>query len=360
MPTLPEININKINSLIALIAGLPMQKAYRRLLSKPEVKDSVYYQLEYEINSTKNIERANEKLKDWEKSGISFVSISENLYPEKLKNICDAPLGLFILGNQENLKNLNASLAIVGSRIADNFGCELALQCGDYMAEMGVCIISGLAIGIDTFAHKGAIQSANGFPTIAVLGNGFPSVYPSSNQGLAKEIISKGGLIVSHFLPGTPAYPSNFLDRNRIIAGLSDATLVIQAPERSGSLSTARYALEEGRDVLAVPGAVNDPRYKGSNRLIKSGAHLICDKSDLKEFFPQAVPLKEDAYTSGEKLTSEQQKLVKRLKKDNKVHIDQLKIFFKDNSQLAAVLLELEIAGIVKQETGNFIRFIGG
>lgn len=360
MPHLQDINTNKIRGLIAFLGSKSLQNAYIASFNRPELQDSNYHQLIYELNLQSNIDQAVEKINFWKSMGITIVSLGEEHYPQKLKNIFNPPILLFLRGEEDNLKKLKFSLGVVGSRKADSFGCELSLEYSEYAAERGICIVSGLAFGVDTYAHRGALRSSSQFPTIAVLGNGLESIYPSANRQLAQDIVERGGLVISQFRPEERPFAQNFLNRNRIIAGLSDATLVIQAPEKSGSLVTARYALEEGRDILVIPGAVNDPRYTGSNKLIKSGAHIVCRQIDILDFY-SSLPIE----TLADKLSLEihglshdQKIVISRLKKDVKVHIDQLENSFSDRSNLSAALLELELEGIIRQEPGNFIRLV--
>ena len=173
-------------------------------------------------------------------------------------------------------------MAIVGGRNADSFGRELSYRYAESLSAAGAVVISGLALGVDTAAHQGALSNDCQAKTIAVLGNALPDIYPKSNHRLVEKIKSQQGLVVSQFMPGEKTYPSNFLNRNRIIAALADVVIVIQAGARSGSLSTARSALEYGKDLYVIPGAVDDPRYTGSNKLIQQGANVLLSEEDLK------------------------------------------------------------------------------
>ncbi len=176
---------------------------------------------------------------------------------------------------------------IVGARKASIAGLHLASRIAKLLAENQQKIISGLAIGIDASAHQGALDSGQQSSTLAILGNGLPSIYPGTNQNLARKIIQNGGVLLSQFYPYSRAYPANFLNRNRLIAGLSDNILVIEASEQSGSRVTARYALEQGKNLYVIPGDISNPNYKGSNQLIKSGAEIITCMEDFYEFLPK-------------------------------------------------------------------------
>lgn len=288
--------------------------------------------------------------------GIHAITNNDPLYPAKLRHVPSPPRVLYFRGDGEQFSRLDYSVAIVGTRRADKFGCELAFQFAEQCAASGVPVVSGLAEGIDTAAHRGALTKNSPLPTIAVLGNGLQSIYPKKNEFLAREILERGGLIVSQFPSEMAPRAQNFLDRNRVISGLSDATLVIQAPKRSGALSTATHALSQGRDLLVVPGGVNDPRYEGSLRLLRSGAHLISSASDLAEFFPEDKKSAKKKRESA--LSSEEKKIIKRLKNEVKLHIDELSAEFSDPGALAEILIQLEVSGIIASEPGNFIRLL--
>jgi len=203
-------------------------------------------------------------------SGNQLLPISSPDYPQLLHELTDPPSALFIKGDT-NLLQL-PQIAMVGSRSASRSGLETAQQFASHLASSGLVITSGLALGIDSAAHRGALQ-ANG-KTIAVLGTGLDRVYPARNRELAHQIAEQG-LLVSEYLPGTPPIQSNFPRRNRIIAGLSIGTLVVEAALKSGSLITARLAAETGREVFAIPGSIHNPMARGCHALIREGAKLV-------------------------------------------------------------------------------------
>jgi DNA processing protein len=209
---------------------------------------------------------------------VQIISSDDPTYPMSLLELPDAPPVLFVDG--ELLPCDELSVAIVGTRHASVYGRQQAEKIAFGLAKAGVTIISGMARGIDTAAHQGAIDA--GGRTIAVYGCGIGHVYPPENEGLAKAIASQGA-IVSEFAPDTKPRGGMFPQRNRIISGLSHATLVIEAPERSGALITARTASEQGRDVLALPGNVNSRASQGTNLLIRDGAKLIRNAEDVLE-----------------------------------------------------------------------------
>lgn len=200
-------------------------------------------------------------------------------FPFLLKEIPDPPRKIFVLGNlpgQESIK-----IALVGTRKATEAGKTVAKEIARELASLGIVIVSGLAMGIDTAAHEGALES-NGL-TIAVLANGLDKIYPAQNENLAKNIILSNGALITEYPENTPSFPSQFLERNRIISGLCHAVIIIEAPERSGSLATARFAAEQGREVLVFPGPINNENYKGSHKLIRDGARLVASFKDILE-----------------------------------------------------------------------------
>ncbi|MBL4823384.1 MAG: DNA-protecting protein DprA [Colwellia sp.] len=208
-----------------------------------------------------------------------IITFDDPLYPHLLKQIYDPPLVIFIQGNK---KLLNYSqLAIVGSRSASANGRETAFELAQQLVEVGLVITSGLALGIDAAAHKGALTF--NASTIAVVATGLDKVYPARHRALAQQIISQHGAIISEFLPGTLPKAGHFPKRNRIISGLSIGVLVVEAALQSGSLITARCALEQNRDVFSIPSAINNSQAKGCHWLIKQGAKLVEEVADIIE-----------------------------------------------------------------------------
>lgn len=216
------------------------------------------------------------------RSNIGHITIYDKDYPPLLKEIYDAPAVLYIRGEIKALQSIG--LAIVGSRKHSPYGRGVVRQLARQCVEAGLAVISGLALGIDGEAHRTTLES--GGPTIAVLGCGLDQIYPASHLSLANRIIEEGGAIISEFSPGTPALPYNFPQRNRIIAGLSLGTLVIEASENSGSLITAECALEYNREVFAVPGPIDSPYSRGTNLLIQKGAKLTMSVDDIISELP--------------------------------------------------------------------------
>ena len=212
--------------------------------------------------------------------GIKQIKYTDGFYPKLLRNIEDKPVYIFIKGNLDIINN--TSFAMVGSRNASISGLKIARSLAYKIAKNNINIVSGLAYGIDTASHIGALEYEEG-RTIAVLGNGLleEDLYPKSNLRLYKDILAKGGLIVSEYVIGTKPEKYHFPARNRIISGLSEKVIVVEASKNSGSLITVDFALEQGRDVYAVPGNILDNNSKGVNSLIKEGAKVLDSYEDL-------------------------------------------------------------------------------
>ena len=228
----------------------------------------------------KDLKQRAEEYHRLKEKGIDFISLWDKEYPEKLKEIYDSPAGLFVKGKLP--ENDRPALAVVGARHCTSYGRMAAKEFSAALAAEGIQIISGLAYGIDGEGHRGA-QKAGG-KTFAVLGCGVDICYPREHYCLYQEIAEKGGLI-SEYLPSSPPLARNFPMRNRIISGLADAVLVVEAAARSGSLITAELALDQGRDVFAVPGRISDPLSAGTNELIKSGAGCVTAPEDVLDHF---------------------------------------------------------------------------
>lgn len=208
--------------------------------------------------------------------GVSFISLEDSAYPERLKAISDAPYGIYTKGPLPGEQKKN--VAIVGARMCSEYGRAVATELGKQLAARGVCVVSGMARGIDSAAHEGALLA--GGATCAVLGCGVDVCYPRSAERIYGEILDRGCILSEH-PPKTPPLAAYFPQRNRIISGISDLVVVVEAKERSGSLITADHALEQGRDIYAVPGRIFDPLSAGCNNLIRQGAGIL---SNIEEF----------------------------------------------------------------------------
>lgn len=289
---------------------------------------------------------------------INIINLNDKHFPKLLKEIPNAPKKIYVLGNLPDLSDNSPIIAIVGTRKATDYGKRFAKEISQKLTEMGAIIVSGLAMGIDTAAHEGAI-TADG-KTIAVLANGLNSIYPAQNENLAKKILELGGAIISEYEPNTPSYPNQFLERNRIVSGLSIATIVIEAPDRSGSIVTARLAAEQGREVFILPGPTNHLNYQGSHKLIRDGARLITSLEDILEDFSLNQNLKIKNKNNNLKLkniTDENQLLViKTIQKTGKpLSIDEIIKITKLEPHIASQAIAfLTIAGIIKETENKY------
>ncbi len=292
-----------------------------------------------------------------EKVGGKIICYDDHNYPQQLKQIYDPPLVLFVLGQLALLNQMQ--IAIVGSRAATHTALAFAKQLASQLTQQNIIVTSGLALGIDGAAHQGAFID-NQAKTIAVIATGLDKIYPSRHRSLADKIVKYQGLILSEFLPGTLAKAGHFPRRNRLISGLSLGVVVIEAEIKSGSLITARCALEQNREVFAVPGSINNPMSKGCHWLIKQGAKLIEDHVDIIE---------ELDLLTVQTYINDQQKDVKNNRQD--LFIDSLlasvdyettsidTLVARSDLTTAEVLIELttlELKGLVTAVPGGYIR----
>jgi DNA processing protein len=308
------------------------------------------------IKSFRLEEELNRELNQIQKSGVTVLTTDDKEYPSNLKTIFDPPPVLYVRG--KIVESDAIAVAVVGSRSPTHYGKLVTEKISKGLAEMGVTIVSGMARGIDSIAHISAI-SCDG-RTIAVLGCGLNIVYPSENVKLMNEIMNHGA-VISEFCMSTKPNKMNFPQRNRVISGLSLGTVVTEAAEKSGSLITSRHAIEQGREVFAVPGCINVLKSQGTNRLIKMGAKLVESVEDIINEFPQDVR----SFLKPEKgnrdidcnLTGSE-KLVFSLIDTELRHIDT--IIEQSNlpvGVVSGILLNLELKGLIKQFSGKmFVR----
>lgn len=300
------------------------------------------------------------------KAGCELLTWNDPRYPAALKETFDPPVALYARGDLALLSGV--CLAVVGSRKPTPYGSAVAERLAADLAERGAVIVSGLARGVDTASHRGAL-AANG-KTVAVMGCGIDQCYPSENRKLKTEIEQKG-LVLSEFTMGSFAAPQNFPIRNRVISGLSLGVVVVEAAQYSGSLITARLALEQNREVFAVPGAITNKNSWGPNTLIKQGAKLVQDWKDVVEELPvaarqslMAAPVSEtqeaaEASLFTDSFTELEKALLGALRVDSSVHIDVLlgDLPKYSSPEVLTALLELELRGRVKQLPGkNFVK----
>ena len=302
-------------------------------------------------------------------AGVRVIVFEDPAYPEQLKQIYDPPLVLYVRGNEAVISQ--PGLAVIGTRHPTPYGSGMAEKLACDLATRGLVIFSGMARGVDTAGHRGAIAAKG--KTVAVFGTGVDVVYPKENARLMEQILALGGAVISEFPMGTFAAPQNFPIRNRIISGISLGVLVIEAAEYSGTRITARCALEQNREVFAVPGNVTNKNSWGPNTLIKQGAKLVATWEDVWEELPTDVRLKlipegspesqtgQTASLFGEQeLAPHEKKILSLLKADESIHIDEIVERLErelSSSEIFAALFELELAGRVKQLPGkNFVK----
>lgn len=287
---------------------------------------------------------------------VDVITMNDSLYPKDLKNIYDPPVVLFVKGK---LIRNEPGVAVVGSRRATLYGLETAEKLSAGLSKYGVAIISGMARGIDSKAHIGALAAEG--RTIAVLGCGIDIVYPSENKELMKRIC-KSGAIVSEYLPGTPPAAFNFPSRNRIISGISLGVAVIEANDKSGSLITANYALEQGKDVFAVPGNIDSRNSTGTNKLIRDGAKIVLELGDILDELKISHSVdnifskSSEINTTG--LDTDEKSIIKKLEKGPE-HIDTItRACDLSIHSTGSILIMLEMKGFVEQLPGKIYRLV--
>ena len=316
----------------------------------------------------KSLEQAHDALARAAEVNARVIPLSDAEYPARLKQIYDPPVVLYVRGDASALAR--PGIAIVGTRHPTPYGIGMAERLACDLSTRGLIIFSGMARGVDTFAHRGAVAAKG--KTVAVFGTGINVIYPRENSRLAEQILALGGALVSEFPVDTFAAPQNFPIRNRIISGLSVGVLVVEAGEYSGTRITARCALEQNREVFAVPGNVTNRNSWGPNTLIKQGAKLTATWEDLWEDLPADVKLMLEAERSTAteeegtaslfqvEASPHEKKVLRILKSDESTHIDEI-VETLDGalspSEIFAALFELELNGKVKQMPGkNFVK----
>lgn len=292
--------------------------------------------------------------------GAETLCWADPRYPARLREIYDPPLALFALGRVELLDTV--MVAVVGSRRPTAYGQAVAERLGKDLAAAGVTVVSGMARGIDTAAHQGALAARGG--TVAVFGCGLDVIYPAENRALA-ERIAREGLLLSEFPAGTPGHAQNFPIRNRVISGLSEGVVVVEGKQYSGSLITARLALDQNREVFAVPGNITSPASFGPNLLIKQGAQLVQSHEDILDGLGSeararllrqgSLPVEPPVAAAAEPMARLAGEVLRFLHVDKPVALDELieSIPHASPSELIAVLFELEEAGRVRQLPGR-------
>lgn len=321
------------------------------------------------LGTGRSMELAQDELGKVASAGARIIALDDPGYPTQLKQIYDPPLVLYVRGNEAVISQ--PGIALVGTRHPTPYGSGMSERLACDLAARGLVIFSGMARGIDTAGHRGAIAAKG--KTVAVWGTGVDVVYPKENTRLVEQILALGGAIISEFPMGTFPAPQNFPIRNRIISGIALGVLVVEAAEYSGTRITARCALEQNREVFAVPGNVTNKGSWTPNTLIKQGAKLVATWEDVWEELPTDVrltlqpeggnesPAGQTASLFGEaELSPHEKKIFALLKADESTHIDEIVERLEpalSSSEIFAALFELELAGKVKQLPGkNFVK----
>lgn len=354
LAAIPSIGSQKMTQLMNALGSA--QKAWEASLPQLE-KSGIGPASARMIADTRSTLDPDKLWDDLEKEKIVLLTLNDKHYPLLLKEIHNPPYILYAKGNLGLLSEAHKGIAVVGSRKFTPYGQQAAYALSHDCAKSNVVIVSGLALGIDAIAHRGALDAKG--KTIAVLGNSLDdaSIHPRNNFFLAQEIIASGGLLLSEYPIGTPGNPGLFPARNRIMAGLTKGTLVIEAALESGSLITSSYAVEYNRDVYAVPGQINSTQSEGTNKLIQAGAKLVTSAKDiLEEFSPGGAKIS-PAVSSYEPANDEEEKILSKLSHEP-TYIDIItKLTKLETSTISSALAMLEIKGAVKNVGGqNYIR----
>lgn len=315
--------------------------------------------------------KAEQELEQVKKLGGDILILDDGDYPALLREISDPPIVLYVIGNWKECFEMPC-IAVVGSRRCSTYGQNACSMLTRDLAKRGICIVSGLARGIDSVAHQAAIDVKG--KTIAVLGTGIDDVYPKENKKLVEEILENDGALVSQFPLQTPPLKDNFPYRNRIISGLSWGVLVVEASERSGSLITARHALEQNREIFAVPGNITSRNSFGTNYLIKTGAKLVQQWQDIINELPVEISLKVTQEKPKESTSTDlhqaklfpadlnetEKRIYELIPMDESVHFDTLVEIAKiPIAELSVALLALEVRKLIRTLPGNrFVRVL--
>ena len=287
-------------------------------------------------------------VRELERCGLRFLARSDARFPPLLRAIHDPPAGLFLRGGADPALLSRPAVAIVGARACSAYGAGVARMLGCELASAGLVVVSGLARGVDGEAHRGALEAGGRGSTVAVLGCGIDRIYPAAHARLGEEI-AESGLVVSEYAPGVQPAPWRFPARNRILAGLAAATIVVEAREGSGALITADFALEEGREVLTVPGEITSALAAGSNGLLRLGATPLTRPEDVLELFGL-----EAAQPDMPELSTTAQSVLERVQEEARGADAIGRITGLGAGDVAAALAELELAGLVAESAGVY------
>lgn len=297
-------------------------------------------------------ESVDSKISWLEKNEIHWITYLDEEYPQRLLELCDKPVLLFAKGNVDALSM--RSIAVVGTRRPTRYGSRVAEDFSREFARAGLCIVSGLARGVDGIAHKACIDNASA--TIAVFASGLDVIYPAEHRGLVDNILANDGLIVSEYPPGTKPLQYHFPERNRIVSGICEAVFLPQAAKKSGSLITTRLAIEQGKEIFVVPANIYDTESEGGNELLREIPHALAIKPEdvldalhLEREFVEKEPIE---------LSLVQNQILEALKDGDKHFEDLLEETNLNVSELTNVLFELEIEGLLNKISGNYYSLL--
>lgn len=309
--------------------------------------ESTYESLK--VRQEKLLENAQEELASF---GIEIILRDSNRFPEPLRHIPWPPHALYIRGVLP--RAWEKTVAMVGTRKATPEGLRFARNLGKELTTHGISIVSGLALGIDAASHEGVV--ANKGAAVAVLASGLDTVTPRTNQNLADAILKNGGCLISEYPMKTESLPHLFLERNRIVSGLAKAVLVIEAPARSGTLATARFAIEQNKDVFVVPGSITNLNYEGSHELLKQGASLLTKTEDITNYFGIDSPEKIQRENVAAHYSGIERAIIAHLTKAGApVHTDALFVALDfPQSEITQALALLSINGVINEQSGKY------
>lgn len=352
MLSIPGVGPRKTLDLIAAFDSLKniFRASYQDLVRVPGIKEktarAILEPLDEELLSgqTKLIEKFN----------VKVLTLWDDEYPERLRQIYDPPIALFCRGNLDLLRS--DCIGIVGTRTPTSYGKEISAEFANGLTSQSMTLVSGAARGVDSIVHSTTLKHSGN--TIAVLGNGVDRVYPAENRELYNQM-AESGLLISEFLMGSKPDAPNFPRRNRIISGLSLGTLVIEAAEKSGSLITAYYALDQNREVFAVPGQINSRQSQGTHQLIKQGAKLVCSVEDILEELGEKYRMGKSKGQQELIISTDPQEtaILKVMPDDEQIQIDDLATLSDQTTfALLSTLLQMEMKGLVQQLPGKYFK----
>lgn len=345
---LEGIGIRKINALIDYYED-PMNIYNAKVIELEQIKNLCKKDRETLLNK-RNKDAIKADIDKVYNKGIKFITRDDKEYPIRLRNIYDSPIGLFVKGTLPDDKV--ATIGIVGARNCSNYGKEMAIYFAKELSKHGIQVISGLAHGIDSFAHKGTL--IQGGKTFGILGSGIDICYPEQNIDVYMEMQKNGGVISEYGL-GVRPKPGNFPMRNRIISGLSDGILVIEAKEKSGSLITADIGLEQGKNIYSLPGKLTDELSKGCNNLIKMGAEMVTEPGEILKDYTIENKINTSTRKENNNSLERKQNMVYAYLSFEPKHIeDVIKDTQLELKEVIEILLELELSDYIKQITKNY------